>query len=84
MKVGFEVNTLAQNFYEDAGAVLTSTNKKKINMNYSKALERLLGQSDKDYFVLTRKADKPANPPKNICKTFAQGLKNFFEKGCMF
>lgn len=85
MKVGLELNTLAQTAFEDMGAAITSSGAgKNIKMDYNKVLEKLFGQSNQDYVVLTHKADKSVNKSKNISKTFAEGLKSFFEKGCMF
>ena len=60
---------------------LVKRQRTKIAYNYT--MSRLLEHSDKDYFNLTRKvqnAEKAARP----IQTFAQGLRNFFEKGTMF
>ncbi len=56
----------------------------RMKMAYNKNLEGLFGQSDKDYLCLTKKSSSIAEPKTNVFKTFAEGLQNFFEKGCMF
>ena len=50
---------------------------------HDEALVNLFGQSDKDYFNLTH-ASKPENSIEKPLITFAEGFKNFFERGTMF
>ncbi len=57
----------------------------KAKKAYEKAMANILGQSDRDYANL-KSAEKVAQGQEKtpVKKTFAEGLKNFFEKGVMF
>jgi len=56
----------------------------RMQLAYNKALANIFEQSDKDYFKLTKSTKVNKNESAQHIKTFADGLKNFFEKGTMF
>ncbi|PWL74165.1 hypothetical protein DBY21_09740 [Candidatus Gastranaerophilales bacterium] len=52
-------------------------------LQFNRAMENVLGHTNKDYFNLTH-ASKPENSIAKPLITFAEGFKNFFERGTMF
>ena len=52
-------------------------------LKYNRSIEDLLGQTDRDYFHLS-KPKNTVKPEATKMTTFAEGLKNFFERGTTF
>lgn len=58
----------------------------RAKLAYNQAMANLLEQSDKDYVNLMHYKKSVSKPSDKLAKvkSFAEGLKNFFEKGVMF
>ena len=82
MKV--ELNTLLQNGRGRLVKVGDIAKAKRAEIAYNRAMASLFEHTDYDYEWLTSKMNKTKSVPVNKAKTFAEGLKTFFEKGCMF
>lgn len=52
-------------------------------LHFNRAMENALGHTSKDYFNLTH-APKSEKAPAKPLISFAEGFKNFFERGTTF
>lgn len=57
---------------------------KRAEIAYNRAMASLFEHTDHDYEWLTSKMNKTKSVPVSKAKTFAEGIKSFFERGCMF
>ena len=52
-------------------------------LHFNRAMENALGHTSKDYFNLTHAPKSEKSSAKPLI-SFAEGFKNFFERGTMF
>lgn len=82
-----ELNSLVQSSQSGLVKVGEIAKAKRAELAYNRAMASILGHTDQDYTVLSYKLNSQEHvhlPQRKTEKTFAEGLKNFLEKGCMF